>query len=86
MGFADTLEQHGARPLVKGPSCSVRDTLDKMDAADAAALQAALDNPEVRHSVIVDALNAEGWRIGRDAVQRHRRDLCQCWKFRDGIR
>lgn len=85
MGFADALTE-ADKPPVKGPRCSVGVTLDEMSETDAQALQSALDNPGVRHSTIADALNAEGYRIGRDAIQRHRRDQCQCWKFRDELR
>ena len=76
MGLADALEQ--ARPgLPKGPKCAVCILLTTLPEADAAALNAALDDESFALSSILRAMDAEGLpRIGGHTWRRHRRREC----------
>lgn len=85
MAFADALNAEVKRTIIKGPPCSVGVTLDVMSQTDADALQEALHNPNVASMDIVRALNAEGYRVGANAVSRHRRGHCNC-ELRRGVR
>lgn len=84
MGFADTLGSVD-RPPIKGPPCGLLTVLDQMGDADAKALQSALDDPKIGSTAIARALRAEGFRVGRGTVARHRAGDCTC-ELRRGLR
>jgi hypothetical protein len=60
------------------PKCGVARTLLALDAADAADLMAALDDPTIPATVISRALNSNGYRVADQSVNRHRRGICGC--------
>jgi len=64
--------------FVKGPPCSVALILDKLDPDDRAALEAWLDNPLKRHSLIAAALKKNGHPIQDSTIGRHRNGKCIC--------
>lgn len=76
MGLADQFA--ALRPNHGGTRCGVGSALDRMDDADQAALQAALDNPTLQAAGISQVLRNNGYDVGDQAVSRHRRGVCQC--------
>lgn len=63
----------------KGPRCGVTDLLNDMDDEDAATFQGWLDDPQVGHQVIADAVRAHTEAVlGSNTVGRHRRGQCVC--------
>lgn len=64
--------------IKKGPSCTVGVLLLKLEKADAADLQAALDDAGVSATIITKVLAARGERLTAEAIRRHRRKLCFC--------
>ena len=67
-----------------GLPCSVRVLLDTLKGTELDALVAMLGTPEKRDGwsseAIYDALTAEGYKVGRQSVGRHRRGRCKCGK------
>jgi GTP-sensing pleiotropic transcriptional regulator CodY len=63
----------------KGPPCSFEAIFARLDKADADALTAYLaDRENITTTVILRALQAEGFSIGQNTVQRHRKGICTC--------
>ena len=62
----------------KGPPCTFAGIFDKLDKADADALTAYLADGSVTTTVILRALQAEGYSVGQNTVQRHRKGICAC--------
>lgn len=75
MAFADALKVANSS---KGPPCTIAVTMDRMSDADAKAFRSALDDPNIRHTVIARALQAEGFAIKAATVSRHRAGECKC--------
>lgn len=78
MVLADKL---GPATAVKGPPCGVTQLLERLDRDspdDAATLREWLANPEIRYSVISDALAEDGHRLQADTLSRHCRGRCLC--------
>ncbi len=68
--------------LKSGPPCRVRVALDTFDKDDAAALTAALADPEVPRAAITRSIRAAGISIGQEAVGRHTNGICACGQLR----
>lgn len=62
----------------RGPECSVKILLDKMDKEEAKLLHKALANVQAPSTRITIALRDLGHQISSDSVQRHRRRDCRC--------
>lgn len=60
----------------RGPRCTVCALRDRLDKADAAALDAALSDSTITSSAIQRALKREGHAIGDISLRRHRRGDC----------
>jgi hypothetical protein len=79
MSLAAALE--ATQPKRKGPPCSIGVLLSPngpLSDEDRATLAAYLADGTFEHSRIVDALTAEGHKVGENAVSRHRRRRCLC--------
>ena len=75
MSLADALataSRTSARP------CKIRTILEGLDDGDRKALQKALDDPGIPHSVIRRALIAESHSIGDNTIGHHRHGGCSC--------
>lgn len=78
MPLLDTLTAEKAASR-KGPLCGIAVLLDRLDKADRAALlQFLADRDTVTTAVIHRALAAEGHRVGKNTIERHRRGDCAC--------
>jgi hypothetical protein len=77
MNLKDALEAEAARPVVKGPRCTVGQLLEKLDHEDAEALRAAI-NSDMMLETIAAAIRATGVQMSALTVSRHRRRLCLC--------
>ena len=83
MAFADALK--AAKPVIKGPPCSVGVLLAELDAKQAIEVKEALASPLIGHTVIARAIQTEfGQRVAPQAIGRHRRGACLC-EVRRGI-
>lgn len=72
-GLADEIEAALFKP---GPKCAFRDIVERLDAEDRKALDAAMRRwPKVQDSAIVRVLEARKIELTVDAVRRHRRRL-----------
>lgn len=69
---------HAAPRLRKGPPCTVSVILDQLDSDDRDALQTALNDRLVGTATIFRVLTGNGFQVGLNAVQRHRRGECAC--------
>lgn len=58
--------------------CPVGRALEKLPDSDRRGLVAALADPQIFGTSIEKVLAARGFKIGRDGVQRHRRNVCSC--------
>lgn len=70
----DALKDGGDRTI----RCPVGVLLTSLDRDEASALMAALDDPLLQHTSITKALEDAGYRLGVNAVPRHRRHQCSC--------
>lgn len=76
MTLAAALQAHKAVPRF-GPRCKVCVVLGTLDAKDRAALDAAMADASFTSVAISAALQAEGYNIGPQPLQRHRRGDCR---------
>lgn len=74
MGLKDALEAN--KTMHRGPKCTLCILLNKMDPKEQAVLQSALDDEAYTHAAIGRALQAEGYAITANTVQRHRSRGC----------
>lgn len=77
MSLRDTLDAEKAAAR-KGPPCTFAGIFDRLDKADAEALRSYLADGSVTTTVILRALQAEGFSVGQNTVQRHRKGICAC--------
>ncbi len=70
-------ELRGAK-IVKGPPCSIGATLAALDPTDASDLADALADEAIAATVIARVMTARGYKLGNQAVGRHRRGDCNC--------
>ena len=75
MALKDALDAERARAT--RTNCSVCLALQTMGKDDAAALTTAMADVQFAGSAIARALNAEGYDIADQAVNRHRRGACR---------
>lgn len=64
----------------QGPKCSVGSAIEEMDAEDRAQLDDWLAMPlkDMAHSRLTRILRTAGFKVGADAVARHRNGGCAC--------
>ena len=62
-----------ATSTMPGPKCLIGRALRDMTPADAADLQAALDDSTISSAAIAQVLTDRGWKMSHAPVQRHRR-------------
>lgn len=74
MSLSKALQEQ--KTILRGPRCTVCVAIAKMTDEDATALKAALDDDTFTHAAIGRALQAEGYRITPNTVQRHRNRGC----------
>lgn len=68
-----------AKPINRGPGCSVRAILAKIDDVDRKALQNALRlDSGITGVQIAAALTEEGYKVRGHTIQRHRNRRCDC--------
>lgn len=82
MALADRINGHTGRPT-PGPRCSVGLLLARLEGDELAALETMLGTTERvgwTEGQIYDALTAEGYRVGRQTINRHRGGRCSCLK------
>lgn len=70
-------QEHGRN----GPLCGVRSALLAMEPAQKKELAEALDDFSIHATMIAKVLAEDGLQLSQGAIQRHRRGVCQCWKF-----
>lgn len=72
------------KPVLRGPSCTMKPILEKLDEADRLALQDALnsdpDSGGWTSAAIRRALVGYGIAVGDTPVRRHRKKDCGCFK------
>lgn len=78
MALSDRLET--TPPRRPGLPCSVGALIDKLDAEEAAALNAMMHELGWAARRIYDALSAEGYDVGQQTIGRHRSRSCRCFK------
>ena len=79
MALADRLTEPPAP--IHGTPCSVGVLLDTLEGAELEAFKAMLGTPEQRgwsQDAIYTALTDEGYRVGRQSINRHRGGRCRC--------
>lgn len=76
MTLAAALQAHKAAPQ-RGPRCSVCVVLQELNAKDRDALTEALADPSFTSVAISAALQAEGYDVAPQPLQRHRRGDCR---------
>lgn len=77
MSLSEKIKKH-SETSIYGIRCKAGQLLAKMPKDDASILINALSDLDTQTTVIVKALNEEGYPIGYDSVARHRRGLCGC--------
>lgn len=77
MTLADVLASPPST-LLKGPRCAVNVQHEQLDAADGAALVAAVCGHVWRATDLETALAAQGIRLPAEAIRRHRGRRCAC--------
>lgn len=63
-----------------GTPCSIGALLDTLEEAERAALKAMLYDLGWNATQVYDALRDEGYTVGRQSINRHRREACRCFK------
>ncbi len=76
MTLAAALQAHKTASQ-RGRRCSVCAVFETLDAKDRAALDAAIADPSFTSVAISAALQAEGYDIAPQPLQRHRRGDCR---------
>lgn len=82
MALADRVADDPGRTR-PGPRCSVGILEDQLEGAELEALHVMLGTPDRRgwtESQVYDALIAEGYKVGRQTINRHRGGRCGCPK------
>lgn len=78
MALSDRLDS--TPPRQSGLPCSVGALLESLDDTEAAALTDMLHTLGWSAARIYDALQAEGYEVGRQTIGRHRSRACRCFK------
>jgi hypothetical protein len=78
MSLSDRLAL-GPEPVVSGSPCSVGELLRSLPNDEREALEAMLAGAWSA-SAIHDAVTGEGYDVGRQTINRHRRSECRCAK------
>lgn len=73
MSLADRLKDGAA---IRLPSCTLCRLLAELPADDAAALAAAVGNPDWTISGLTLVIRSEGYKISEKSVSYHRKGLC----------
>jgi hypothetical protein len=76
MSIANALNNAPRNDNRRGPSCDVCAVLATADPPDAEALRAALTNPQMRYTVIAEALAATDTPLSSSSLSRHARGRC----------
>lgn len=76
--FEVALDALRAETRSQGPECTIGKALRRMSPENAEKVQAALDNDDVKTSVIARALRAIGVTVAEQTLGRHRRKGCSC--------
>jgi hypothetical protein len=61
-----------------GPRCTFGKLLERLDPKDRAVLEAALQDPDVKHTRIAEVLAGAGHKMKSHTVSRHRKGECAC--------
>ncbi len=61
-----------------GSRCRTKNILQSLSDKDRDGLNAALEDPNYQHVVIVDVLKRRGFEISESALRRHRLHQCAC--------
>ena len=77
MALKDSL-QAGPRPIDRGIRCGITLILGELDDEDRGLLQAAIDDPRWTAVGLSELLKSEGYHIGPQSINRHRRNVCTC--------
>lgn len=78
MTLAERLDKTPKRAT--GLPCSVGALEDRLDGKEADALYAMLHTLGWSATRVYDALEAEGYTVGRQSINRHRSRACRCFK------
>lgn len=65
---------------IHGAPCSIGVLLESLDDTEAAALTDMLFTLGWNATQVYDALRDEGYTVGRQSINRHRRKACRCYK------
>jgi len=76
MSIASALSGAPRNDNRRGPSCDVCAVLATAKPDDAAALRAALSDPQMRYTVIAEALAGTDTPLGSSSLSRHARGRC----------
>lgn len=71
--LAQALRDIPVKPILRGPRCTVGVLLDELNAEEADALEALLQNELITLPQIVETLYRHGHKVGEHALRRHRR-------------
>lgn len=77
MALSDRLST--PRPSFHGTPCSIGTLLDQLDGDELAAFKTMLESRDWNATMVYDACRDEGYVIGRQSVNRHRRGACRCF-------
>ena len=77
MSIAHALSNAPRNDNRRGPSCDVCAVLATAKPEDAAALRAALGDPQMRYTIIAEALASTDTPLSGSSLSRHARGRCQ---------
>jgi len=76
--LAEVFEQINTAERVRNQVCKIVTLRKKLDPDDQEFLTGLLASDDVASTVIEDLLNAQGYDIKAQSIQRHRRGRCTC--------
>jgi len=79
MSLSDRLTLGPERRMTGSP-CSVGALLRALPPEESTALRQMLDDSQWSGAAIYDAVSGEGYDVGRQTINRHRRRECRCFK------
>jgi hypothetical protein len=65
---------------VHGSPCSIGTLLATLTGGELEAFKTMLGSTEWNATAIYDAVRDEGYEIGRQSINRHRRGACRCYR------